>query len=280
MTYKWFRLITALTLIALSLSLVVLPASAQTTYITYVVQSGDTLGKIANQYCTTWEEIYDVNREVIGSDPSLIYPGMVLTVPANCNSGSSSSGTPTPGGVYDRGPMTHATGTYSAPYYTVAWGDTLSAIGQRFGIPWQDIAEANGIEGTTIYAGQALLIPDGSSSGSVPPDQGIPERVYFQTGAISATRSGVIYEGAPKSYILGASKGQTMTVNTYSHGEPLVISISNTAGDSLTLSGVNSQVNNSVVASLPANGDYIITVRPKTAPESPQLVFDITFIIP
>jgi LysM repeat protein len=279
MTNKWFRFITAIAVIAFSLSLVVLPASAQTTYITYTVQKGDTLGKIASQYCTTWKAIYDINRDTIGTNPSLIIPGMVLTVPANCNADSGSTTTPPSGEVYDRGPMTHATGVYYAPYYTVAWGDTLFSIGMRFGVPWQDIATANGIQGSTIYAGQALLIPDGNTS-TPPPTQGPAERVYFQSGAISASRSGVIYEGVPKSYILWASAGQSLTVNTVSHGEPLVISIGNTKGDLLPLSGVNSQINNNVTAKLPESGDYIVTIRPVTTPENPQMAFDITFIIP
>ena len=59
-------------------------ASAQTQNITYTVQPYDTLGTIAYEYCTTWQAIYELNYEVIGPDPNLIYPGMVLTVPANC----------------------------------------------------------------------------------------------------------------------------------------------------------------------------------------------------
>ena len=44
--------------------------------------------------------------------------------------------------------------------YTVTAGDTLSAIGVRFGVAWQSIAEANGITAPyTIYPGQILVIP-------------------------------------------------------------------------------------------------------------------------
>ena len=45
--------------------------------------------------------------------------------------------------------------------YTVKPGDALSLIGERFGIPWQLIAEANGIEGPdyVIVPGQVLIIP-------------------------------------------------------------------------------------------------------------------------
>ena len=38
-------------------------------------------------------------------------------------------------------------------------GDTLSAIGSRLGVVWQDIAKANGIVAPyTIYTGQVLVI--------------------------------------------------------------------------------------------------------------------------
>lgn len=44
--------------------------------------------------------------------------------------------------------------------YTVVSGDSLSAIGSRLGVAWQDIAKANGITAPyTIYPGQILVIP-------------------------------------------------------------------------------------------------------------------------
>jgi LysM repeat protein len=45
--------------------------------------------------------------------------------------------------------------------YVVKPGDYLSLIGEKLGIPWQLIADANGIEGPnyTIVPGQVLIIP-------------------------------------------------------------------------------------------------------------------------
>lgn len=44
--------------------------------------------------------------------------------------------------------------------YTVVAGDSLSAIGSRLGVAWQDVAQANGIIAPyTIYPGQILVIP-------------------------------------------------------------------------------------------------------------------------
>jgi nucleoid-associated protein YgaU len=53
---------------------------------TYVVQPGDTLSKIARKYygdawATSWQRIYEANRDVIGDDPSRIQVGMTLDIP-------------------------------------------------------------------------------------------------------------------------------------------------------------------------------------------------------
>lgn len=48
---------------------------------TYTVRPGDTLSKIAEKYATDWRTLYAANRGVVGSDPNLIRPGMVLALP-------------------------------------------------------------------------------------------------------------------------------------------------------------------------------------------------------
>lgn len=147
-------------MLTLGLGLVSLTAAQTSTVITYVVQPGDTLSKIAAQYCTTWQEIYDMNQATIGEDPDNIEEGMVLYIVPYCGAGS-------PTGVYDRGPQLHANGTVSGNVYTVAYGDTLYSIGERFGLPWEVIAEVNGMESQKVYAGQKLIIP--GLSQTVPP---------------------------------------------------------------------------------------------------------------
>ena len=53
--------------------------------------------------------------------------------------------------------------------YTVKSGDTLSAIGSKLGVNWQNIASANGIGSPyTIYPGQVLTIPGGSTTSTSP----------------------------------------------------------------------------------------------------------------
>lgn len=48
--------------------------------LTYKVQKGDTLIKIAKKYNTTWKEIYKKNIDVIGENPDLIIPGQNLKI--------------------------------------------------------------------------------------------------------------------------------------------------------------------------------------------------------
>ncbi len=57
------------------------PAGGGTSQRTYTVVSGDTLGAIAGKFGTTWQKLYEANKAVIGSDPNLIQPGMVLVIP-------------------------------------------------------------------------------------------------------------------------------------------------------------------------------------------------------
>lgn len=60
------------------------PAPAAAAAKTYTVKKGDCLWNIAKQYLGSgakYTEIYDLNKSVIGSNPNLIYPGQVLTLP-------------------------------------------------------------------------------------------------------------------------------------------------------------------------------------------------------
>ncbi|MFC8343390.1 peptidoglycan DD-metalloendopeptidase family protein [Streptomyces sp. NPDC057280] len=49
---------------------------------TYSVRAGDYLSKIADEQHVTggWKKLYSDNREAVGSDPSLIHPGLKLTL--------------------------------------------------------------------------------------------------------------------------------------------------------------------------------------------------------
>jgi LysM repeat protein len=57
-------------------------APAQATGRTYQVQAGDTLSTIAAHQSITggWQALYELNRQVVGTDPDLILPGQQLAL--------------------------------------------------------------------------------------------------------------------------------------------------------------------------------------------------------
>lgn len=104
---------------------------------TYVVKSGDTLSGIAAKFGTTYQALAALNGIV---NVNLIFPGQVLKV---YGGSAGQSQAPQNGGST----------------YTVVRGDTLSGIGAKTGVKWQDIAAANGISAPyTIYPGQVLKL--------------------------------------------------------------------------------------------------------------------------
>lgn len=54
------------------------PTSTQRTY---TVVSGDNLTRIATKFGVSLDALYTLNKAVIGPNPNLIQPGMVLTIP-------------------------------------------------------------------------------------------------------------------------------------------------------------------------------------------------------
>ena len=65
---KCFSLLSIVIVLVLALGTNVLPVHAQEpVYISYMVKSKDSLAKIAFEYCSDWQEIYDLNRDTIGN---------------------------------------------------------------------------------------------------------------------------------------------------------------------------------------------------------------------
>jgi murein DD-endopeptidase MepM/ murein hydrolase activator NlpD len=67
----------------------------------------------------------------------------------------------------------------SGRYYRIQPGDNLYRIGQRFGVPAEQIARENGIDDVTnIQVGQVIWVPGGSGSrpSTAPPASGTPPR--------------------------------------------------------------------------------------------------------
>jgi LysM repeat protein len=112
----------------------------------HIVQWGETLSMIAEQYGVTVEAIMAANGL---DDPDYVYVGQKLTIPMPYGSGSSGMGPSSPG---------YAGGT-CAHHYTVQWGDTLSGIAWQYGTTANSLMQANNLNSDFIYEGQKLCAP-------------------------------------------------------------------------------------------------------------------------
>ncbi|MFF7945416.1 M23 family metallopeptidase [Streptomyces griseorubiginosus] len=63
---------------------------------TYSVRVGDCLSKIADEQNVAggWKKLYSDNREVVGADPSLIHPGLKLSIGKKAAAGAAKTGSP------------------------------------------------------------------------------------------------------------------------------------------------------------------------------------------
>lgn len=122
---------------AISLLLPLAFVSAVSGQVRHTVVEGDTLSYLSQVYATTIAEVVDLNSI---SNPNLIFPGQELLFPGGDDSAPAASG--------------------SGDSYTIQPGDTLSWIANHFGVPMDQIQQANGIENPgLIIAGHTITIP-------------------------------------------------------------------------------------------------------------------------
>ena len=122
-------------------------AAGTTTEITHVVQPGENLFRIGLQYGVSWVTLAQYNGL---TNPNGIVAGQTIKIP------------PTTGQPPTSVPLPTATAMPpgSITYYDVQPGDNLFRIGQKFGVSWVQIAEANGlVNPNQIVVGQTLKIP-------------------------------------------------------------------------------------------------------------------------
>ncbi|WP_421381977.1 LysM peptidoglycan-binding domain-containing protein [Bacillus salacetis] len=113
-------------------------APAQTSSKTYVVKSGDYLGKIARNHGVSVSNLMSWNN----LKSSLIFPGQRLNV-----GGSSASTASAP---------SKTVSSSNGSTYTVVAGDTLSHIAKRYGTTVSQIKANNGLSSDLIRVGQKL----------------------------------------------------------------------------------------------------------------------------
>lgn len=149
----------------------------------YQIQSGDTLMAIAKRYGVTVEALTEANDMTA---KTMIRAGDTLSLPKNAKAVKPMPAapvvTPTPKVTSSTvkapepapkpsAPVATAVATSSEmpDTYTVQAGDTLISIANRYGLSYQDIASASGIEPTaTLQIGQTLRLKKAPTVVSMP----------------------------------------------------------------------------------------------------------------
>ncbi len=122
---------------------------------THTVQAGENLFRIGLRYGVSVEELMAANG--IG-DPSQVYAGQTLTIPAPGSVNTSAAPAPAA-----------SSPPAAARTHTVQPGQTLFSISRQYNVSVQDLVNANNLlNPSAIYAGQTLTIPGAASSGSTP----------------------------------------------------------------------------------------------------------------
>ncbi len=141
---------------------------------TYVIQDGDTLGKIAAKFEVERKALLEVNRL---SEGQPIYIGETLMIPASV-AAAPQAPAPAPAPVADAGKPAPAkqesivVGETKKPApvattaHTVVKGDTLTSLAKKYSTSIDSLKSANGLRSDTISLGQTQKIPSAKASSS------------------------------------------------------------------------------------------------------------------
>lgn len=142
-------------ILSLILTLLLIPvAVAKADGDTHVVQPGETLFRIALNHGVS----VDALRAANGIVGNTIYAGQTLVIPGNATA-------PVAQPTAVSAPVAVATnGTH-----VVQRGENLFRIGLKYGLSWQALQAANHLASPNVYAGQTLIIPNGTSTSEVAP---------------------------------------------------------------------------------------------------------------
>ncbi len=179
------------------------------------------------------------------------------------------------------GPLTAPGAAYAAPAadggavtctasVVVGAGDTLSALGATFNVPWLNIAQANGITSPyVLFPGESLCIPANPAPSNTTPASAA--RLSFRTGSTNASATYLLPARQNQYYVFRAMKGQ-----------PIIVDVASAKGD--VTFGLFAPGGNSVVSaadkkatwqgSLPATGDYSFVIYGGASAEN--ITFNLT----
>ncbi|MFC9529161.1 M23 family metallopeptidase [Streptomyces sp. NPDC056975] len=167
------------------------PAAAKT----YVVKAGDTLSKIADAQNVSggWKKLYSDNHSAVGGDPSLIHPGLKLTIDQKAAA-----------------PAATATATQAfAPKAATGAGFALPVQGASIGTAYKT---AGSMWSSGYHTGVDFVVPTGT------PIKAIGAGTVVSAGLDGAYGNEVVIQHADGKYSqyahmssLSVSSGQTVT---------------------------------------------------------------------
>ncbi len=128
----------------------------------HTIEPGDTLSALAERWGTTVEEIVRLNGI---ADPSHVWVGQQIVIPGG---GSPTTAAPAP----------------TLPdSYTIAPGDTLSELAERWGTSVEEIVRLNGItDPSHIWVGLEIAVPTGGGTTATTPAPTLPASYTIAPG--------------------------------------------------------------------------------------------------
>ncbi|MGC5395746.1 M23 family metallopeptidase [Streptomyces sp. DT20] len=169
-------------------------ADKQSGTTTYSVVSGDYLSKIAAQHKVKggWEKLYQDNRKVVGDDPSLIFPGVKLTL-----GGKAWGHAPATGSHTSTGDTTPSKAPSKAPAKTESKAPAASNTASSSDTQASDTAPAE----------------QGTASGYVHPVPGNHTTAYRASGASwsSGSHTGIDFPVSTGTSVKAITSGTVVT---------------------------------------------------------------------
>ncbi|MFF9277074.1 M23 family metallopeptidase [Streptomyces griseosporeus] len=138
-------------------------AATKTGVRTYTVRSGDYLSKIAQTQHVSggWKKLYADNREAIGSDPSLIHPGLKLSLGKKAATSTSTERPARKPAAKSSAPKAQQSAAKAAPAaQTAATGFSLPVSGATVGTPYH---LAGSMWSSGYHTGVDFVVPTGTS---------------------------------------------------------------------------------------------------------------------
>jgi len=174
---------------------------------TYKVKAGDYLAKIADEQHVRggWKKLYSDNRSVIGSDPSLIHPGLKLAIgkKAVASSGAAQSSTKT------KAPAAKTTKAANTASTSSSSGYTMPVAGATVGTGYK---VAGSMWSSGYHTGVDFVVPTGTTI------KAIAAGTVVSAGWGGAYGNQVVIQHADGQYSqyahmssLSVSAGQTVT---------------------------------------------------------------------